>query len=306
MIDLVTLLSSADPVMQVRLASVKGSSPREEGACLYVSARAVAGTIGGGQLEYMAIDKARALLRYGTRKDSMTVPLGPEIGQCCGGHVVLDLKVLSERDKKACLDAQQTRQQTQPQVYIFGAGHLGRALAACLSLLPVTPLLIDSRKGELDLCKTHIKKCCTPLPETMIRQAPAHTAFVIATHDHGLDFLLAAEALARCDAAYVGMIGSKTKRATFRSWLAAHDPALSSASLACPMGAREGAKVADKRPEVIAAMIAAELLETFLGTDAQSKMAKAEQEPFAQSPDLLDKKGDQAEPSVRTSIYDFS
>jgi len=94
----------------------------------------------------------------------------------------------------------------------------------------------------------------TALPEAAIRGAEPGAAFVIATHDHGLDFLLAAEALARGDAAYVGMIGSATKRAAFASFARARgvDPA----RLVCPIGGPGG----DKRPAVIAALTAAELM----------------------------------------------
>ena len=67
-------------------------------------------------------------------------------------------------------------------------------------------------------CPRDIETRLTPVPEEMVRDAPAGSAFVVLTHDHALDFLIVAEALKREDAAYVGMIGSKTKKATFRSW----------------------------------------------------------------------------------------
>ena len=91
-----------------------------------------------------------------------------------------------------------------------------------------------------------------------MREAPAGTAFVILTHDHALDFLLVAEALARDDAAYVGMIGSNTKRATFKSWyLKNGGDEHRFSKLVTPIG---GDAVHDKRPAVIAAMAAAEIL----------------------------------------------
>jgi xanthine/CO dehydrogenase XdhC/CoxF family maturation factor len=94
----------------------------------------------------------------------------------------------------------------------------------------------------------------TALPESLIRGAAPGAAFVIVTHDHGLDFLLVAEALARGDAAYVGMIGSATKRAAFARFARARgvDPA----PLVCPIGGPSG----DKRPAVIAALAAAEVM----------------------------------------------
>ena len=103
---------------------------------------------------------------------------------------------------------------SRPHVYVFGAGHVGDALAG--------------------------------------------SSFVILTHDHALDFLIAAEALKRPDAAYVGMIGSKTKRATFKSWLLREigNPDLFE-NLVCPIG---GTAIKDTRPTVIAALATAEIM----------------------------------------------
>jgi xanthine/CO dehydrogenase XdhC/CoxF family maturation factor len=101
-----------------------------------------------------------------------------------------------------------------------GAGHVGRALAQALRLLHLSPRLIDQRQTELDLAGPGTPTTLSVLPEAEIRAAPPGAAFVILTHDHALDFLLAVEALRRSDAAYVGMIGSRTKRATFTRYAA--------------------------------------------------------------------------------------
>ena len=151
----------------------------------------------------------------------------------------------------------------RPHVYIFGAGHVGDALATALSLAPVRTLLVDTRQQELRAFQVPgVDTCLTSLPEAVVRDAPSRSAFVVLTHDHALDFLIAAEALRRDDAAYVGMIGSKTKRATFKNWLSreAGHPALLD-RLVCPIG---GAAVKDKRPAVIAALAAAEILTAVL------------------------------------------
>jgi xanthine dehydrogenase accessory factor len=97
------------------------------------------------------------------------------------------------------------------------------------------------------------------------------SAFVIATHDHALDFLLARESLARGDAGYVGMIGSKTKATRFRHWLAEEVPDLASADLICPMGQPSFTLNKDKRPEVIAALITAELIAALISGDVRQK-----------------------------------
>lgn len=232
-------------MIRVRITRARGSTPREEGAEMMVGAEAVTGTIGGGQLEYLAIDRAQQMLARGELRAVMDVPLGPEIGQCCGGRVELTL------DRQPASPAP-----PRPSVLIFGAGHVGRALARAMLPLPVKVRLIDQRPAELALAD--VRGELTPLPEAEVRRAPPGSAYVILTHDHALDFLIAAEALARLNAAYVGMIGSATKRATFSRF--ARQRGIDPAPLTCPIGGT----VRDKRPEVIAAFTAAEIMATLL------------------------------------------
>ncbi len=228
----------------VSVTSVRGSTPREAGAQMIVSDGALKGTIGGGQLEYMAIDRARQMMRNGETSAEMDVPLGPEIGQCCGGRVVLTLSLI---------DAEPVHP-PHPQVLIFGAGHVGRALARALTPLPLRPILIDQRAAELAHAP-EVETRLTPLPEAEIRTAPLGTSYVVLTHDHALDFLLTAEALQRTDAPYVGMIGSATKLAKLRRFAA--EQQVETTRLTCPIGA---GFCQDKRPEIIAALTAAELI----------------------------------------------
>jgi xanthine dehydrogenase accessory factor len=230
-------------MIRVRVISALGSTPRDVGAEMFVGPDKVEGTIGGGQLEYMAIDRARAMLASDEAEARMDIPLGPEIGQCCGGRVVLQL------------DRHGPTPEDHPDVLVFGAGHVGRALAQALEPLPVNAVLIDGRPEELALAAPGIVTTLTPLPEAEIRAARPGTAVVILTHDHALDFLLAAEALARADLSYVGMIGSATKRAQFTRF--ARERGLDPAPLVCPIG---GGFSPDKRPAVIAAFTAAELI----------------------------------------------
>ncbi|HHY50369.1 MAG TPA: xanthine dehydrogenase accessory protein XdhC, partial [Alphaproteobacteria bacterium] len=107
-----------------------------------------------------------------------------------------------------------------------------------------------------------VEAIASPMPEAVVRAAPAGSAFVILTHDHALDFLIAFEALRRADAPYVGMVGSKTKRARFRSWyLGEGGDAAALGRLVLPIGGTAyPAAPGDKRPEVIAALAAAEIL----------------------------------------------
>ncbi|MGC3937339.1 xanthine dehydrogenase accessory protein XdhC [Roseobacter sp. EG26] len=244
-------------VIHVRQTDVRGSAPREAGAEMFVALTATYGTIGGGQLEYMAIDQARAMLRQGRASTQMNVPLGPEIGQCCGGRVVLHLTQLSAAETVAACARETADHCAYRQVYILGAGHVGRALAQLFQHLPVRCCLVDTRAEELALSDAAVDKRCTALPEAEIRQAPAGSAFIVLTHDHALDFLLTSEALARPDAAYVGLIGSATKRAKFETYCRTSTPEVSTNALICPIGAGHST---DKRPHVIASFVVAEVM----------------------------------------------
>ncbi len=151
-----------------------------------------------------------------------------------------------------------------PHVYVFGGGHVGHALASAFALLPVRVVVVETRADALEGMPESIETRLTPVPEEMVRDAPAGSAFVVLTHDHALDFLIVAEALKRDDAAYVGMIGSKTKKATFRNWYlkTVGGSEADFARLVSPIG---GDTVKDKRPAVIAALAAAEIMTALAG-----------------------------------------
>lgn len=244
----------------VEVTEAKGSTPRDAGAFMLVSKDAIWGTIGGGQLEYMAIDNARALLR-GNGLPEMNIPLGPEIGQCCGGRTRLAFTTMTPAVIETLRHRLENEHETFPHVTLFGAGHVGRALLHALSPLPFTLTVVETRAEELRFIPSDIRTRLTALPEAEVEKMPAGSGALILTHDHALDFLIARAALARADLAYVGMIGSATKRATFAHWLKreGEDDGLM-ARLTLPIG---GNAVRDKRPEVIAALVAAELLTVY-------------------------------------------
>lgn len=246
------------PAILIEVIDAKGSTPREAGAWMLVSADTLHGTIGGGAFEYMAIDHARALLAGKATAWTQDIPLGPAIGQCCGGFVSLAFSPF-DSTARARLDARlRAEDAAHPAIYVFGAGHVGKALATALQPLPFTVTMIETRAEELDGLPPGVITRLAALPESEVAAIPAGGAAVILTHDHALDFLIAREALARDDLFYCGMIGSATKRATFSSWLRAEGgtPAMLD-RLVLPIG---GAAVRDKRPAVIAALVAAELL----------------------------------------------
>lgn len=268
-------LENDKTAIRVEVDQVHGSTPRNQGTWMLVSGAQIFGTIGGGELENIAIKHAREMLT--TEIDiptDMQIPLGPHIGQCCGGVVNLKFEILDEAQHRTCEQIFTTEISLQPDIYIFGAGHVGKALADALSLLPVNAILIDNREEELAPVSDYIQTHLTALPEAMVRNAKANSVFIIMTHDHSLDFLIAKDALNRNDAAYVGMIGSKTKRATFKNWLKREqDSEANFNKLICPIG---NADIGDKRPEIIAALAVAEIIEHIHKTELMTSNNKVE------------------------------
>lgn len=243
--------------VRIAVAAAKGSTPRELGAWMLVSASGTFGTVGGGQLEFRAIAQARSMLAGGDARAVLSLPLGPDIGQCCGGHVTLDFAMSTPAMLAELTAEMEARDAARPAVIVFGAGHVGHALAAALALLPFAVTLAETRADALDGLPDGVARRLTPIPEEVVRSAPPGAAFVVLTHDHALDFLILTEVLRRGDAAYAGMIGSKTKREMFRRyWLdEAGGVAAGLERLTCPIGGT----TSDKRPAVIAALAAAEI-----------------------------------------------
>ncbi|MBO9099132.1 MULTISPECIES: xanthine dehydrogenase accessory protein XdhC [unclassified Rhizobium] len=255
--SLAAFLAQNPAAVLIEITGTQGSVPRETGTFMLVSQHDIWGTIGGGQFEFLAIANARAMLGGGGI-EVMDIPLGPEIGQCCGGRTQLRCR-LASAETIADLHRRLDREaEAFPQVTLFGAGHVGRALTAALRPLPVATLVVETRREELDELPDGTATRLLAMPEALVAELPPGSVVLILTHDHALDFLIAREALARSDLAYVGMIGSATKRATFAHWLTREGGDKSSLErLTLPIG---GGAVKDKRPEVIAAMTAAEIL----------------------------------------------
>jgi xanthine dehydrogenase accessory protein XdhC len=268
-----SLLATAEPAVVVSVAAVKGSAPREAGTHMIVTARGSHGTIGGGSLEWEAMLRARALLDSDAVSATMKLPLGPELGQCCGGFVSLRLQ---RADEGLCaeLEAMEKRErQKLPLVLLFGAGHVGRALARALAPLPLRLRWIDGRADAFP-------DPAIAGPEVVVSErlldevdaAPAGAAFLVLTHSHALDSMICAAALQRGDFAYLGLIGSRTKRAQFERGF--RDLGIAEeriARLVCPIG---GGRIRDKRPAVIAALAAAELLQALADVAAKDGAAK--------------------------------
>ena len=254
------MLAYGTPAMRVLITRALGSTPREAGSAMLVTGDEAVGTIGGGRLEWEAIERARTLLRTGGDRFDLEMPLGPALGQCCGGHVSLrieraDLRVLDE------LDASERAQAASlPVVLLFGAGHVGQALACALVPLPLRVRWIDGRPGAFGRgAPIGVEPVSTEAWEREVAHAPPGAACLVLTHSHALDARIASAALERGEFAYVGLIGSVSKRRRFeRAFRASGLAEALIAPLVCPIGNRG---VRDKRPAVIAALAAAEIIE---------------------------------------------
>jgi xanthine dehydrogenase accessory factor len=288
----------------VTLARVEGSSPREAGARMVVRpSGGFHGTIGGGALEWAALDAANAALRAG-RGPALrrSLALGPELAQCCGGRVEWRVETFDERDlddlsplaiaeaggaatlrARLQADGRVERALTSPDkdrraprasdddgwtepigmsaepVYLFGAGHVGRALVLALAPLPFAVHWIDSRREAFPAhAPANVALIHAQRPVEELAQAPDGALIVVMTHSHALDLEIVAAALGAKRFGFVGLIGSPTKRARFLSQMRA--AGLSSSCLArlvCPIGVKG---VEAKEPAVIAASTAAQLL----------------------------------------------
>ena len=237
--------------VRVTVTDVYGSAPREAGASMIVAADAtILGSVGGGALEHRAIATALEMLAEGETEREMRLPLGPTLKQCCGGYVVLRLQATDD----VTVDPYPSRH----RLTVYGAGHVGRATVAALAPLPFHILWIDDRPEAApeDLPPHVVFRSDDPRPAAT--QAAPGSLHAIMTHDHGLDLDLCGLLLPRDDLPYVGLIGSASKRARFRSQLAARGVAPGDiARLVCPIGVTG---IRGKQPPVIAASLAAELL----------------------------------------------
>ncbi len=290
----------------VTLARVEGSSPREAGARMVVRpSGGFHGTIGGGALEFAALDAAQAALRAGRGPAfRRSLALGPELGQCCGGRVEWRVETFDARDlddlstlaivegggaatlsarlgpdgrveRASRASADEERRSKRPPgggegwvepigtsaraVYLFGAGHVGRALALALAPLPFAVRWIDSRREAFPgHAPANVALVFAPEPAAELAAAPDGALVVVMTHSHALDLEIVAAALSAGRFGFVGLIGSSTKRARFVSQMrAAGVPEAALARLVCPIGAPG---VQSKDPAVIAASTAVQLL----------------------------------------------
>jgi xanthine dehydrogenase accessory factor len=315
--SVIARLAQVPAVVRIVVAQVQGSTPREPGAYMLLDAAGVSGTIGGGRLEWEAVDAAQEMLQRGARAARlMNRILGVDLGQCCGGVVAVwlecfpqaclpQLEALTEHLTASAVvlstvvgaagvhhtldndalpaatlrhlprhqavprvlrsgDAETTflerLDEEYPAVWLYGAGHVGQALAGMLVQLPLHLQWLDSRTEQFPSGAVDYSRVLSE-PELVgsVSAAPAGTYFLVMTHDHALDYELCRAVLLRKDPAWLGLIGSQSKAARFRSRLRRagfREPDI--ARLVCPIGV---AGVKSKWPAAIAVAIAAQLMQ---------------------------------------------
>ena len=293
----------------VTLAAARGSSPREVGARMVVRPDGgFSGTIGGGALEWAALAEAQSLLarRGGSPVRRFTKALGPELGQCCGGHVTITIERFDASDRAAVASLSAAEQaggmvtvatpdrtgrltrrvlaadeaaaladdgyvrhadgriverfgEARTPLYLLGAGHVGRALAAALAPLPFAVTWIDPRPAAFP---ADIPANATTIvdadPVRLLDRAPYGALAAVMTHSHALDLDLVVAALRSDRFIDVGLIGSATKRARFVAAMRTIGiPETAIDRLNCPIGLTA---IRDKAPAIIAASVVARLL----------------------------------------------
>jgi len=289
------LWASARPAIVVTVSEARGSVPREAGTRMLVTADDAIGTIGGGHLELQAIAEARAMLAASAAHAGVApmprsrhVALGPTLGQCCGGAVVVAHAPL---DTAALAEWPETAPRFVLQLY--GAGHVGRAIARALAPLDVRVDWIDEREDEFPRSfhddrdapwPAHIRRVCVDAVEAEVDAAPPGAYYLVLTHRHDLDLRIVERILARGDFGFCGLIGSKTKRQRFiHRFEALGLPASAIARLTCPIGI---AGIDGKEPEVIAASVVAQLLLASSATRDEERHAGCRSTvPFAENDD---------------------
>ena len=288
----------------VTVAAVRGSAPREAGARMVIGPDGgFRGTVGGGELEWIAIGTARdALAKDAPAATVSRFALGPDLGQCCGGSVRILSEVLGRDrlDEVRSLAAREaagpfrTRGRLGPRaveraiddtlapdgpaveiegdlvverfrdprhpVWLFGAGHVGRALMLALAPLPFDLTWIDEREGIFPAAlPANVRPVQSAGAPAEIARAPSNACIVVMTHNHPLDLAIVHAALAAARFDYVGLIGSASKRARFTRRLREGGiPEARVAQLVCPIGMPS---IRSKHPAAIATGIAAQLLE---------------------------------------------
>ena len=242
-------------LIKAKIINSEGSIPSEKGNYMLISEKDIFGTIGGGRLEYIIINKARGLIKNNVQKSKvLNIPLGPGIGQCCGGYVQIQLThyVNGEESLENAI--------ANSNLFIFGAGHIGQALSLKSLDLNFNVHLIDSRKNFLLMNEyKDIDYIFASSPWKKKKNLSSDSYYIVLTHSHDFDFKIINEILFYNSFKFLGLIGSKTKKHKFSNRLKnnGHNQNLIDL-IECPVGfnIKHG-----KEPNEIAISIIAKLID---------------------------------------------
>ena len=249
-------------IILATIIKTKGSVPRNENVSMAVSSSKQYGTIGGGELEYQVIKESNDLLNnLHCNQKIIELPLGPTLGQCCGGFVKIQLSKF--KNGKNLLLKHDLKEQIINQnqnLYIFGAGHVANALLSKLDGVGFNIFVIDSRENFISKINTdYVFPILAKDPTMIVKNAPSKSYYLVLTHSHQLDLSICDSILKKNNFTFIGLIGSKTKKIRFTKRLIGigHDEN-SINKIECPIGIRS---IEGKEPDVIAISIIARLLE---------------------------------------------
>ena len=290
------------PLIRIVIIAAEGSTPREEGVAMTVSAEAANGTIGGGALEYDAIAHARAMLKRDANdvwlRDVKSYPLGPQLGQCCGGHVrllferygetelshiteLLDDNLLHvarpitagapmtaqrQRDSANELelheDAEWFIEAVKPNllpIFLYGAGHVGREVVRVFEGMAVEITWIDTDESRYpDITPENARRLIAAAPQEAVAYAPDDAFHIVMSYSHPLDLEICHAVLKRGRFRYLGLIGSVTKKQRFLKRL--RELGVQEDALSRLICPIGAGGPASKEPAVIAISLAAEIL----------------------------------------------
>ncbi len=249
-------ISFKDKIVKAKIINVKGSSPNKIDDIILISHDTIFGTIGGGNLEYLVVEEAKNILNSKIKKKILNIPLGPGIGQCCGGYVQIQLSLHSNSSE--ALKNENLNENKSLNLYIFGAGHIGQSLITKLENINFNTFLIDSREDFLKMTNiNNINYLLSKKPWEIVTRLKDNSFFVILTHSHDYDLKIINEVLKK-NFSFLGLIGSKTKKNRFFKRLIdnGHNKLLVE-KIECPIGINIGDT---KDPDEIAFSIITRLI----------------------------------------------
>lgn len=236
------LQASGERFALVTVARVSGSTPREVGAkIIFKSNGEFFGTVGGGKLESLVLVDAKACLEKG-ESGYFSYPLGPKADQCCGGLVEVLIEVIAPSSR----------------LVIFGAGHVGQAVAQVFEGTHFQVFVVDERGEWLEKLPSYCIKISQPWQEFVEKlQWTANDFAVVMTHSHDLDADISAM-LVKKPLGYVGLIGSDSKWRRFQARFKKMGLLQNEIDrINCPIGVGD----LGKEPKAIAISLAAALLQ---------------------------------------------